>query len=233
MTEKITHRPLAQSYDREQLEEHSSYPWEAEQQDKIVARPLGRGRGRLLNENLRRLPSEYVADDPDDPNRVHEIDPAHVRETIAIDRYDAETEDEAKGPDKIYVPVPLKQEYVDLLILKVRAALLGTIERQHKQTGQALVHVRHLWFPANDLWERELRDGNPPADSERPEWMRGLDVAVDPMRLQPRIERMITDDPETHQRYVRELLDHLDGPAEEMARQWATAELASGLGHLQ
>ena len=47
--------------------------------------------------------------------------------------------------------------------------------------------VEHLWFTSKDLANYELRKGNPPADSERPSWMRGLRIELDYHQLPPAI----------------------------------------------
>lgn len=44
--------------------------------------------------------------------------------------------------------------------------------------------VRHIWADAR-LETIELRDGNPPSDTDRPPHLRGLDLVVDPARHGP------------------------------------------------
>jgi hypothetical protein len=42
---------------------------------------------------------------------------------------------------------------------------------------------QHLWFKDKNLNSYELRDGNPPSDSERPMWARGLKLEIDYKQL--------------------------------------------------
>ena len=43
--------------------------------------------------------------------------------------------------------------------------------------------VMHIWFPENRVSKYEIRGGNPPSDSERPQHLRGLFLELDPKQL--------------------------------------------------
>lgn len=56
--------------------------------------------------------------------------------------------------------------------------LIGAHQRGLDASRKALP-VRHVWFPKNDITKYELRTGNPPADQDRPEHLRGLNLVID------------------------------------------------------
>lgn len=181
--------------DPNEREQADRYPWEDEK-PKIVSAPTVTGRGSAIREDLRRLPSEYVTTDVDDPGKVHALDPGHVRDTIAEERF---AEDQAsKDPAAPAAPPwrPVRQDLVDLIGLSATKQLLITASGELESGRPTGLRVYHLWFPKNDIRVYALRRGNPPPDSERPAHLRGIDLVVDPCVLKPRVLETIKKDPE-------------------------------------
>lgn len=54
------------------------------------------------------------------------------------------------------------------------ACLLAAVEK-----GQRKLPVRHLWFPEDNANKYSLRDGNPPADVDRPKHLKGRRLVID------------------------------------------------------
>ncbi len=190
------------------------YPWETTAQSPYDDRPLVGapkvvGKGKLLRPDLRRLPAEYVTDEIHDPNAVHELDGEHIRDELALQRHEKETSDRPPDDDEaIKLPrarrVSNNQETVDLIILMTAKGRMdsakGLREMGDPEWRQYLKHG-HLWFPKDSTDELEWRNGNPPPDSERPKHLRGLDLVVDPMRINQRIVDFINESPWRQQRY--------------------------------
>ena len=158
--------------------------------------PLKQGKGELLPEGLRELPSELVTKDAEEEDKVHRLDPKHVRLSLTdeyFDKHTKEPEVEAEKPKNKWLPV--KQEFVDLVILRAMAAIIETEESRQARGHPPRHPVYHLWFPENDLRVYELRKGNPPPATERPRHLRSIDLVVDITHLPRRIKDMIRKDP--------------------------------------
>lgn len=67
------------------------------------------------------------------------------------------------------------QERVDKKRARVQFNI--AVEAAKRKTREA--PVRHLWFPENTVRKSELRDGNPPSDTDRPVHLRGLKLVID------------------------------------------------------
>lgn len=186
------------------LDKYSEYDWEAPEKDKLIVRPLKRGKGKNLDDNLKRLPADYVTDDIDDPDRVHEIDPSHVRETVAADRH----KEDVLGIEKEVIPtgppkwMPVTQGLVDIIILKIKRQLLASAKRQWEQFGACDLDVRHIWFPENDIRIYEMRFGNPPARCERPKHLKTLDLVIDPVTTPQRVLDRIKKDKKLKDKFM-------------------------------
>ena len=54
--------------------------------------------------------------------------------------------------------------------------------------------VKHIW-PHDELFlAYELRDGNPPSDSDRPKWLRGVSIVVDVKEIVSRASQALIRD---------------------------------------
>jgi hypothetical protein len=77
----------------------------------------------------------------------------------------------------------LTQAQVDKVRTRVVVALLiSAVEARQRK-----VPVKHLWFPEKRDTKYELRNGNAPADSDRPRHLRGLHLAVDLGEIPPAV----------------------------------------------
>lgn len=80
---------------------------------------------------------------------------------------------------------PWSQEAIDL----VRIRVMGVIVAQAVAKGweSTVKGVRHLWFPEPNTQNRLLRDGNPPADCDRPKHLRGMNLVIDLDDIPPEV----------------------------------------------
>ena len=193
------------------------YPWETTATSPYDDRPLVGvpklpGKGKLLREDLRRLPSEYVTDEIHEADAVHELDPEHIRDEVALKRFEKETtgekvDEEAEEEREAAKPrrVSGNQETVDLLILVTAKGRLQSAKMLRDMGDPAWRnYLRHgyLWFPEDTTAVLEWRDGNPPPDSVRPRHLRGLDLVVDPLRVNKRIVDLINSSSVRRERYA-------------------------------
>lgn len=145
---------------------------------------------------MRSLPSAAITDDIEEEGKVHEIDTAEIRQTVAEEWIEGQESGDLKK-DQPGPPgwKPVKQQFVDpILVSALQAVVCGELTKMDIGEEPSL-HVRHLWFPENDIRRYELRNGNPPGRSGRPKWLRGLDLVIDPIRgPHRRILNEIADD---------------------------------------
>lgn len=174
----------------------------------------------LIEEYLRGLPADLVTKDASDPEKIHELDPPHIREEL-LEEYLQPPEDDGSIADKLTCIQP--GEYVpfggrgidtlwELDVIKLRV-MNTTINKMCTAADRGaepdLTKHMYLWFPEDNLNHYELRKGNPPPDSERPKYLRGLDLSIKfdvwPRRLKHRMyERGIElKDSELNEPYVR------------------------------
>lgn len=194
---------------QDEREQADRYPWESEK-PKVVSAPTVVGRGSQIREDLRRLPSEYVTTDVDDPDKVHALDPGNIRDSIAEERF---AKDGAPAePEKPNTPPwrPVRQDLVDLIGLSATKQLLITASGNLDSGRPSGLRVYHLWFPKDDIRVYALRRGNPPPDSERPVHLRGLDLVVDPCEVKPRVLDAIRRDPERLAEFKGAVRDGID-----------------------
>lgn len=142
----------------------------------------------LPPEQMRGLPSDYYTKNPSDPDRVHEDDAPHIVEALVADRDKKYQEPEKKkgldaveGAAKDYRTLPFTQENIDwcrfaILNNRVKGAM------KQIQAGYAQevdLSVNHVWFPDASFNEVLMREGNAPADSERPKHLKGKELFLD------------------------------------------------------
>lgn len=147
----------------------------------------------VLPERLAKLPSELVTKEIEDDTRAHELDPQHVIDSIV--------EDFAQKQ----LPQPKVRTEEEELAHRARRAKLKELfevipAAEHAPLTQARVNARrfsivyslvngplskralkpmHLWFDKDDVnGNQGLREGNAPADSDRPKHLRGLDLSI-------------------------------------------------------
>lgn len=152
-----------------------------------------------IAEHLRALPGEFVAKDIDDPDHIHELDPAHVVGDMKFDlekKYLGEHVDKrdvlvmarAERMKKAFEVIPpgdrapLTQARIDAVRLRVINELIQSAHACMKRGEDYgyLMKPHHIWFPEKDnVNNTELRRGNPPSDYGRPKHMRGFDILID------------------------------------------------------
>jgi hypothetical protein len=141
-------------------------------------------KGKKLRSDLAALPGELVTNDPTDETRIHEVDPEHVRDTLVHEYFNPETEVDDEPEKTEYSPRPIRvsdagQRGIDAVKVRVWWQLLqGSKVPRAMLSGEGQT-VFHVWFPTDSLQVYELRDGNPPARSERPKYLRDANLVID------------------------------------------------------
>ena len=142
---------------------------------------------KLLRDDLRKLPSDLIAMDIDDPDKAHELDAPHVVAGVIRD-FDAKMKAE-EAPEqapktprqaaaKIKAPGPgergpVVQLYVDVARMRVLQALINEACAKYEAGLSFDLGVKHLWFPdANNVNEYSLREGPAPLKRLRPKHLR-------------------------------------------------------------
>lgn len=168
------------------------------------------GKGTLLPPELRELPGDLVTKEAEEEDKVHPLDPEHIRLNLKDEYFEKQQAESAPEPEKPLAEWrPVKQEFVDLIILNVLAACIETASNRLSRGEPMGAIVKHLRFPRNDITEYMLRDGNPPADSERHPHERGIDLVVDLTRIPPRIMDQIRSNPRRRAIYGGTLMEQV------------------------
>lgn len=138
---------------------------------------------------MRRLPSEMLTFDADDGDKVHEHDAAHIVDAIEQEHLEkwGEVKKREPRPDPMEADDVLEdledwrltQQHIDVIRLRVMSAWAKTQTNFLAQGHAVDWNYKHLWFPENDLRIYEMRDGNAPPDSSRPQHLRGMELAID------------------------------------------------------
>lgn len=158
----------------------------------------GKASPELKPEHLRKLPANYVTKDIADPDKIHELDVPHIVDALTeeqekrdLEGSKTETMADALPKLKCAQPgetVPLSQWEIDVVrmrVIKARVDHMVFMKMNHNVAPD--LKTKHLWFPEDNVNIYELREGNPPADKDRPKHMRGLRLEIDVENLPPRI----------------------------------------------
>ena len=151
---------------------------------------------RPLPAHLRKMPGEWVTTDISNDKRIHPLDPPHIVKHLArkaLGEWAAATREKdpikwaevvvmahfnamRKHPARFNV---IDQQLVDLyraLALVARAKRVLRHAPGFDQCGKLM----HIWFnTANDGTMLQTRRGAEPPDSERPEFLRCLNLTID------------------------------------------------------
>jgi hypothetical protein len=159
--------------------------------DKLKVFPKSRGKGKLLPEHMRELPSELVTDDEANEDAVHELDPPHIVEALKGEHAKKILEEERPQTTKEQLELliglesaptgiggPLNQRRVDIVRMRIIRAVLDSLV----EFGPSGDRYKHVWFPNDEINVYELREGNAPADSVRPKHLKRLDLSIDILR---------------------------------------------------
>ncbi len=136
--------------------------------------------------HLRHLPSDHVTHEVADAERVHALDDPHIVESVSKELHDKErgtyVDHDAK-PEALGVSgtgdKTLSQGKIDEVRLRVIRAYAQTNVKWIAEGGEPDKKPKHLWFPGNDVNVYEMREGNAPADQDRPKHLRGYKLHVD------------------------------------------------------
>lgn len=172
----------------------------------------GKAAPKLLPDELRALPSDYVTSDIEDTNRVHELDPEHVRLSLVDDRIDAETRPTAEPEQNLpSLPrniewVPCTQENIDLIRLRVTKILVDANYHKVSWGEPPDNRIRHVWFHENDInGTYELRMGNAPPSGQRPKHLKWKHLEIDPCKMPETLMRRIMDDKSLRDSYEKHI----------------------------
>lgn len=80
-----------------------------------------------------------------------------------------------RSMDRRRQPEPVTRRGIEKARIRVTLACLVTAVEQ----GVRKPPVRHLWWPEDNINKYALRDGNPPADVDRPKHLRGQHLVID------------------------------------------------------
>ena len=173
-----------------------------------------------LEPELAAMPGDLITKDEADEERIHELDAPHIRAALA-DEWDKKQLEEKKPDEKNLLnekwgikpgtAAPLNRERVAAARFRVMREIINTAVNYAAtgEPGKGMKHLkkrRHLWFDKGDnagayCW----RDGNPPADSDRPKHMRGYDLHLD--ALNP--PREVVDELKKHGIHLQDAIDKL------------------------
>lgn len=149
---------------------------------------------KLLREDLRKLPGNFITNDEGDESKIHELDPPHVVAALASEQQaaeEAEAEPDKKEPRyRSLVTLGQKTKFtgiskdkvqfeVDLIRMRIIQSLIGRALANGKLGLPADLEVKYVWFPTNNLNHYEMRQGNPPSRHSRPGYLRGIDLELD------------------------------------------------------
>ena len=135
---------------------------------------------------LQHLPSELVATDDDDPDKISIFDAPHIQKEL-IEEHDKRAQAPAKKNSK-YPPVAQPGEYIsltqfqiDIVRLRVCKAVTDVHMEEVRQKAFKGIPSRYVWFPENNVNEYQLRMGNPPSDRDRPKHLKRFKLEIDPV----------------------------------------------------
>jgi hypothetical protein len=163
-------------------------------------------------EHLKHLPSELVTDDIEDPDKIYKTDAPHIIQAITQDTVDERKRKEqgiqtpqqeqqqkaqAAGVGTVKkltsFPSGRRQFQVDLVRLRIISSLVDRYIAEVKALVEPKIKPKHIWFPEDNLNRYELRDGNAPSDSHRPQWLQRMRLEIDihniPQTIQDYLEK--------------------------------------------
>lgn len=138
------------------------------------------------------VPKKYPKKpDIDDPDTPHELDDPHVVSALEDKHVSIEeglAPPEPKTPED---PLPLTKGRPRITQFTVNCVRLRAfrvrISNAYRDLGKGMSDAKcrrkygvvHLWFPEPHADHYSLRDGNPPADCERPDYLKYMKLHID------------------------------------------------------
>lgn len=155
-------------------------------------------RFRKMPDNMKGLPEELIGTDMADPDKIDFRDAPHVVEGIVEDYV---KDQEAPTPStkkkrRCAQPgeyVPLSQWEIDVVRMRVIKTSVDRYIEEVKQGMPPNWGVKHLWFPENNVNHYQLREGNPPGDSQRPKHMRRFRIEIDILNIPETIQELLEE----------------------------------------
>lgn len=206
---------------------------EFDEPGKIIATPKLRGKGKLIREDLRKLPGDLVTKEHPDGSRIHELDPPHIVDKIAQD-YREDPDIYTKGPRKPDPEYKLKgtitrygQLGIDFRRINVYMATCRTIVKRNERNQFSCINYiieqakcpLYIWYPKDDLLSAELRKGHAPSNGSRPKWLKNKDLWVNILDFPERLyDIMLRHDDEERAGVIM----HVSLKANEIARGYAS-----------
>jgi len=175
--------------------------------------PHGKG-AKLLPEHMRKLPGDIVTEDIAEGDKIHELDPPHIRSNILDEQKAALkgkplTESEVIGKLKSAGPgetVPISQFEVDIIRFRIVAQRIKTSMGDALNGVEPNTELMHIFFPdKRNVNQYELRPGKPRNYLPEYKHQKDLDTIVDifdiPTRLKDYLKSRGIDYVNFRQRY--------------------------------
>jgi hypothetical protein len=166
---------------------------------------------RIFADMKKRVVSYAPKVDIEDGSKPHELDPPHIVEALEEEHINKEEygilafdDPRRDAQEAIRNPVApftsddtrehtITQQRIDAVRLRVLPfSILGAIRKKHIGVMN-IPPIRHFWFGANDDRVYELRMGNPPPDSSRPSWLKGMKLEQDLGVITPEVAQAFMD----------------------------------------
>jgi len=158
---------------------------------KIVATKKFRGKGRLIAKDLRKLPSELVTDEHADTSKIHTLDPSHIKRKLIEDYKTKQFLEEIKSQRPTYMLRGKVSQHgqrgIDFESIRAFKGVLRTIWKLLVRGERNVSNPCYLWFPEDRLSKVELRVGPVPSNSNRPRWLKRMDLLIDPGNIPKRL----------------------------------------------
>ena len=160
----------------------------------------GKAGPKLLEPHMRDLPGEWVTEEPAEDEKIHRLDPEHVRENLLAD-LKKKREEELTGEKKDFdfktfmtilhcLPTIVKPKRItrfkhspnpqwEVDRIRTRICTVLTMQAVGAQDLDSFQTPRHVWFPEDNLNHYHLRTGNAPSNRERPYYLRKLHLEID------------------------------------------------------
>lgn len=159
----------------------------------------GKAAPELLEPHMRGLPGELATKEVAEGEKVHKLDPSHVRETIISDHKkkieDSEKKNQvlevdalkailhslpseiAHGREIKFEEVAKPQWEIDLIRTRVCFNMFMLVVKY--DMPDRLKKTYHLWFPKNNINLYEFREGNAPSKFDRPYYLKKCTLFLD------------------------------------------------------
>lgn len=153
---------------------------------------------RLEPAHMRDKPGELLTREIEEGDKIHEEDPQHIVDSI-LDDWEAQDKPKPKmDPGRMEILRKLsldraekhlrlsdlgeerRQLEIDIVRMRILFTLVDTYVKQMEEGLDVDPdEVHHVWFPSNQLGVYELRKGPAGHHSNRPKWLKGMELELD------------------------------------------------------